>query len=184
MGSCLRSCWPKSREIFTNMVKLLSVVLLVGAASALDLKALCPAYPLCDNALLAYYAKLENPQPAAPCPNFPLCDVHHVALAQRAGKKKRSLPVPGTIPGLVPGSAADAYWYQAQLSALAGRKKRSLPVPGTIAGLVPGSAAEAQWYQRSLLPLLILPLPDPSLCPAPLVLSLDLLLRPNGISNS
>merc|ERR1712107_262194 len=105
-------------------------------------------------------------------------------LSALAGRKKRSLPVPGTIPGLVPGSAAEAYWYQAQLSALAGRKKRSLPVPGTIAGLVPGSAAEAQWYQRSLLPLLTLPLPDPSLCRAPLVLSLDLLLRPNGISNS
>merc|ERR1719468_139779 len=53
-------------------------------------------------------------------------------------RKRRSLPVPGTIPGLVPGSAAEAYWYQAQLSALAaGRRKRSLPVPGTIPGLVP-----------------------------------------------
>merc|ERR1712107_788317 len=110
-------------------------------------KALCPAYPLCDNALLAYYAKLENPQPAAPCPNFPLCDVHHVALAQRAGKKKRSLPVPGTIPGLVPGSAAEAQ-YQQQLAALAHPAPTGpLPVPGTT-GLVPGSAAEAQWYQQ------------------------------------
>merc|ERR1712227_596271 len=75
-------------------------------------------------------------------------------LAQIAlinGRKKRSLPVPGTIPGLVPGSAAEAYWYQAQLSQIAlGRKKRSLPVPGTIPGLVPGSPAEAQWYQQQL----------------------------------
>merc|ERR1711868_291628 len=74
-------------------------------------------------------------------------------LAQIAlinGRKKRSLPVPGTIPGLVPGSPAEAYWYQAQLSQIAlGRKKRSLPVPGTT-GLVPGSAAEAQWYQAQL----------------------------------
>merc|ERR1712107_414774 len=104
--------------------------------------------------------------------------------AQRAGKKKRSLPVPGTIPGLVPGSAAEAYWYQAQLSALAGRKKRSLPVPGTIAGLVPDLLLRPSGTSSSLLPLLTLPLPDPFLCPAPLVLSLDLLLRPNGISNS
>merc|ERR1712029_191988 len=75
-------------------------------------------------------------------------------LAQIAlinGRKKRSLPVPGTIPGLVPGSPAEAYWYQAQLSQIAlGRKKRSLPVPGTIPGLVPGSAAEAYWYQQQL----------------------------------
>merc|ERR1740128_1500532 len=119
--------------------------------------ALCPAYPLCDNALLAYYIKLENPQPAAPCANFPLCDVNHVALAQRAaaGRKKRSLLVPGTIPGLIPGSAAEAQWYaaqhihSAQIAQQAGRKRRSLPVPGTT-GLVPGSAAEAQWYQQQL----------------------------------
>merc|ERR1712113_1045801 len=65
------------------------------------------------------------------------------------GRRKRSLPVPGTTPGLVPGSAAEAQWYQAQLAAIAGRKKRSLPVPGTT-GLVPGSAAEAQWYQQNL----------------------------------
>merc|ERR1712102_206796 len=67
------------------------------------------------------------------------------------GRKKRSLPVPGTT-GLVPGSAAEAQWYQQQLAQIAltaGRKKRSLPVPGTT-GLVPGSAAEAQWYQQQL----------------------------------
>merc|ERR1712227_625584 len=68
------------------------------------------------------------------------------------GRKKRSLPVPGTT-GLVPGSAAEAQWYQqnlAQIALTAGRKKRSLPVPGTIPGLVPGSIAEAQWYQQQL----------------------------------
>ena len=57
------------------------------------------------------------------------------------------LPVPGTT-GLVPGSAAEAQWYQQQLAHIAmlnGRNKRSLPVPGTIPGLIPGSAAEAQW---------------------------------------
>merc|ERR1711915_1019241 len=67
------------------------------------------------------------------------------------GRRKRSLPVPDTT-GLVPGSAAEAQWYQQQLAQIAltaGRKKRSLPVPGTT-GLVPGSAAEAQWYQQQL----------------------------------
>merc|ERR1712058_149973 len=60
------------------------------------------------------------------------------------GRRKRSLPVPGTT-GLVPGSAAEAQWYTQNLAQIAlnnGRKKRSL--------LVPGSAAEAQWYQQNL----------------------------------
>ena len=36
--------------------------------------------------------------------------------------------MPGTIPGLVPGSAAEAEWYQAQLAAMApSRRKRSIP---------------------------------------------------------
>merc|ERR1712029_999524 len=68
-----------------------------------------------------------------------------------------SLPVPGTT-GLVPGSAAEAQWYQQQLAQIAlinGRKKRSLPVPGTT-GLVPGSAAEAQWYQQQLAQIALL----------------------------
>merc|ERR1719282_2026442 len=68
---------------------------------------------------------------------------HLNTQVQWSGRRKRSLPVPGTT-GLVPGSAAEAQWYQQQLSQLAligGRKKRSLPVPGTT-GLVPGSAAE------------------------------------------
>ena len=62
------------------------------------------------------------------------------------------LPVPGTT-GLVPGSQAEAQWYQQQLAHIAltaGRRKRDLPVPGTIPGLVPGSQAEAQWYQQQL----------------------------------
>merc|ERR1719392_66794 len=76
---------------------------------------------------------------------------HLNTQAQWNGRKKRSLPVPGTT-GLVPGSAAEAQWYQQQLAQIAltvGRKKRALPVPGTT-GLVPGSAAEAQWYQQQL----------------------------------
>merc|ERR1712142_1041717 len=73
---------------------------------------------------------------------------HLNTQAQLNGRKKRSLPVPGTT-GLVPGSVAEAQWYQQQLAHIAlvnGRKKRSLPVPGTI----PGSAAEAQWFQQRL----------------------------------
>merc|ERR1712243_442318 len=76
---------------------------------------------------------------------------HLNTQVQWSGRGKRSLPVPGTT-GLVPGSAAEAQWYQQQLAQIAllnGRKKRSLPVPGTT-GLVPGSAAEAQWYQQQL----------------------------------
>merc|ERR1712243_43753 len=63
---------------------------------------------------------------------------HLNTQVQWSGRRKRSLPAPGTT-GLVPGSAAEAQWYQQQLAQIAllnGRKKRSLPVPGTT-GLVP-----------------------------------------------
>merc|ERR1712013_310319 len=76
---------------------------------------------------------------------------HLNTQVQWSGRRKRSLPVPGTT-GLVPGSAAEAQWYQqklTQLALIAGRKKRALPVPGTT-GLVAGSVAEAQWYQQQL----------------------------------
>merc|ERR1719515_246693 len=76
---------------------------------------------------------------------------HLNTQVQWSGRRKRSLPVPGTT-GLVPGSAAEAQWYQQNLAQIAlnlGRKKRALPVPGTT-GLVSGSAAEAQWYQQQL----------------------------------
>merc|ERR1712227_1018066 len=77
---------------------------------------------------------------------------------KRSAQVAINLPVSGTIPGLVPGSVAEAQWYQQQLQAIAnlnGRKKRSLPVPGTT-GLVPGSAAEAQWYQQQLAQIALL----------------------------
>merc|ERR1712013_537542 len=76
---------------------------------------------------------------------------HLNTQVQWNGRRKRRLPVPGTT-GLVPGSAAEAQWYQqnlVQIALIAGRKKRALPVPGTT-GLVPESAAEAQWYQQQL----------------------------------
>merc|ERR1712243_249073 len=83
---------------------------------------------------------------------------HLNTQVQWSGRRKRSLPVPGTT-GLVPGSAAEAQWYQQQLTQLAligGRKKRALPVPGTIPGLVPGSVGEAQWYQAQLAQIALL----------------------------
>merc|ERR1719151_436922 len=59
---------------------------------------LCPAYPNCDNALLAAYDKIHKasliqapvgaPQAPVqtsaelPCDNYPFCDVNHAALAQ------------------------------------------------------------------------------------------------------
>merc|ERR1711936_188637 len=79
---------------------------------------------------------------------------HLNTQVQWSGRRRRSafnIAVPGTT-SLVPGSAAEAQWYQQQLAQIAltaGRKKRALPVPGTT-GLVPGFAAEAQWYQQQL----------------------------------
>merc|ERR1711990_678918 len=160
------------------------------------LKALCPAYPHCDNALLAAYDKIyqaglapaggpqaplapsssELPCPnypfcdvnhvalsqGVPCANFPNCDVHHVAIAQR-GKRETSAAVPltpGNIPGLVPGSAAAAQWWaaqlihQGQLAHHVSKRETSAAVPltpGNIPGLVPGSAAAAQWWAAQLI---------------------------------
>ena len=64
------------------------------------LKALCPAYPNCDNALLAEYDRIYKasliqapagaPQAPVqtsaelPCANYPFCDVNHAAAAQGA----------------------------------------------------------------------------------------------------
>merc|ERR1712226_592144 len=175
-----------------------AVVLLVLASAVAGqlpdhLKALCPAYPNCDNALLAAYDKIyqDSLAPAggpqapvatsaglpcanypfcdvnhvalaqgAPCANFPNCDVHHVAIAQR-GKRQAATPLtPGNIPGLVPGSAAAAKWWAAQLihrGQLAHHvSKRETPAavpltPGNIPGLVPGSPAAAKWWAAQLI---------------------------------
>merc|ERR1712088_1219640 len=155
------------------------------------LKALCPAYPNCDNALLAAYDKIykESKAPAGgpqaplatsaelpcanypfcdvnhaalaqglPCANFPNCDVHHVAIAKR-GKRQAATPLtPGNIPGLVPGSAAAAQWWaaqlihQGQLAHHVSKRQAATPLtPGNIPGLVPGSAAAAQWWAAQLI---------------------------------
>merc|ERR1712045_79617 len=166
-----KTCW--------ELLVMLTFVLTVGLASLAagqlpdHLKALCPAYPNCDNALLAEYDRIYKasliqapagaPQAPVqtsaelPCANFPNCDVHHVAIAQR-GKRQApaAVPVtPGNIPGLVPGSPAAAQWWAAQLihrGQLAHHvSKRQAPAavpvtPGNIPGLVPGSAAAAQWW--------------------------------------
>jgi len=177
---------------------MLTLLVTVGLSSFVaaqlpdHLKALCPAYPNCDNALLAEYDKIykasilsapaggpqapvsnSNELPCAnypfcdvnhaalaqgvPCANFPNCDVHHVAIAQR-GKRQAATPVtPGNIPGLVPGSAAAAQWWtaqiahQGQLAHHVGKRQAATPVtPGNIPGLVPGSAAAAQWWTAQI----------------------------------
>ena len=180
----------------------MTLVITLGVASLAagqlpdHLKALCPAYPNCDNALLAAYDKIHKasliqapagaPQApvqtsaelpcdnypfcdvnhaalaqGVPCANFPNCDVHHVAIAQR-GKREAPAAVPltpGNIPGLVPGSAAAAAWWNAQLihqEQIAHHQKREAPAavpltPGNIPGLVPGSAAAAAWWNAQLI---------------------------------
>merc|ERR1711874_78448 len=90
--------------------------------------------------------------------------VNHAALQVGAasGKKKRSLPVPGSSPvaALTYNLPAQAQWYQQQLlhdqqlvnhaalqvGAASGKKKRSLPVPGSspVAALTYNLPAQAQ----------------------------------------
>merc|ERR1712048_1128554 len=190
MGTVGQSYW--------ELLVMLTLVITLGVASLAagqlpdHLKALCPAYPNCDNALLAAYDKIyqESLAPAGgpqapvataaelpcanypfcdvnhvalaqglPCANFPNCDVHHVAIAQR-GKRQAATPLtPGNIPGLVPGSAAAAQWWAAQIAhqgQLAHHvTKRQAPAavpltPGNIPGLVPGSLAAAQWWAAQI----------------------------------
>merc|ERR1712141_65030 len=108
------------------------------------LKALCPAYPNCDNALLAAYDKIHQdslapaggPQaPVAtsaelPCANYPFCDVNHVALAQ----------------GLPCANFPNCNVHHVAI-AQRGKRQAATPVtPGNIPGLVPGSPAAAQWW--------------------------------------
>ena len=108
------------------------------------LKALCPAYPNCDNALLAAYDKIykESLAPAGgpqaplatsaelPCANYPFCDVNHVALAQ----------------GLPCANFPNCDVHHVAI-AQRGKRQAATPVtPGNIPGLVPGSPAAAQWW--------------------------------------
>merc|ERR1712072_1016098 len=169
---------------YWELLVMLTLVITLGVASLAagqlpdHLKALCPAYPNCDNALLAAYDKIHKasliqapagaPQAPVqtsaelPCANYPFCDVNHAAIAQR-GKREAPAAVPltpGNIPGLVPGSPAAAQWWAAQLihqGQLAHHvTKRQAPAavplsPGNIPGLVPGSPAAAQWWAAQLI---------------------------------
>merc|ERR1712133_94966 len=124
------------REKGTKMVSSLALLPLLACLVCAQLPVPGTIPSLSMEQQYAYIQQLQN---------------HLNTQVQWSGRRKRSLPVPGTT-GLVPGSAAEAQWYQqqlAQIALIAGRKKRSLPVPGTT-GLVPGSAAEAQWYQQQL----------------------------------
>merc|ERR1711963_195432 len=136
-------------NIYKELLVMLTLLVTVGlssfAAAQLPdhLKALCPAYPNCDNALLAAYDKIYQdslapagaPQaPVAtsaelPCDNYPFCDVNHVALSQ-------GLPC-ANFPN------CDVHHV-----AIAQRGERAaVPLtPGTVPGLVPGSLAAAQWW--------------------------------------
>merc|ERR1711902_154416 len=89
---------------YWELLVMLTLVITLGVASLAagqlpdHLKALCPAYPNCDNALLAAYDKIHKasliqapagaPQAPVqtsaelPCANYPFCDVNHAALAQ------------------------------------------------------------------------------------------------------
>merc|ERR1712133_253581 len=86
-----------STEDYTMAVRAISLLLALASVTSaqVDLQALCPAYPICDNALIAAYtAAAAQPAPAGapqprvaaspelPCPNYPFCDVNHAALAQ------------------------------------------------------------------------------------------------------
>merc|ERR1712154_408427 len=146
-------------NIYKELLVMLTLLVTVGlssfAAAQLPdhLKALCPAYPNCDNALLAEYDKIfkasilsapaGGPQAPVsnsnelPCANYPFCDVNHAALAQ--GVPCANFP------------NCDVHHV-----AIAQRGKRQAPAavpltPGNIPGLVPGSPAAAQWWAAQLI---------------------------------
>merc|ERR1712212_313694 len=139
---------------------LLAAVPLVRATASLvsaqlpdHLKALCPAYPNCDNALLADYDKIyqDGLAPAGgpqdpdatyaelPCANYPFCDVNHVALSQ----------------GLPCANFPNCDVHHVAI-AQRGKRQAATPAatpltPGNIPGLVPGSQATAQWWAAQLI---------------------------------
>merc|ERR1712198_708320 len=116
-----------SGETAVTMVSSLAILPLLASLSAAQLPVPGSIPGLSLDQQVAYIQQLQN---------------HLNTQVQWSGRRKRSLPVPGTT-GLVPGSAAEAQWSQQQLAQIA-------LTAGTIPGLVPGSAAEAQWYQQQL----------------------------------
>merc|ERR1712045_970700 len=140
---------------YWELLVMLTLVLTLGVASLAagqlpdHLKALCPAYPNCDNALLAAYDKIhkESLAPAGgpqapvatsaelPCANYPFCDVNHVALAQ----------------GLPCANFPNCDVHHVAI-AQRGKRQAATPLtPGNIPGLVPGSPAAAQWWAAQLI---------------------------------
>merc|ERR1712003_280119 len=168
---------------YRELLVMLTLVITLGVASLAagqlpdHLKALCPAYPNCDNALLAAYDKIHKASliqaPAGasqapvqtsaelPCANYPFCDVNHAALAQ--GVPCANFPhcdvhhVAIAQRGKREAPAA-VQWWAAQIAhqgVLAHHQKREAPAavpltPGNIPGLVPGSAAAAQWWAAQI----------------------------------
>merc|ERR1712152_70757 len=150
------STWGSSHwELLVMLLVAVPLVLASAVSGQLPdhLKALCPAYPNCDNALLAAYDKIHKasliqapagaPQAPVqtsaelPCANYPFCDVNHAALAQ--GVPCANFP------------NCDVHHV-----AIAQRGKREAPAavpltPGNIPGLVPGSPAAAQWWAAQLI---------------------------------
>merc|ERR1711937_856797 len=146
---------------YWELLVMLTLVITLGVASLAagqlpdHLKALCPAYPNCDNALLAAYDKIHKasliqapagaPQAPVqtsaelPCANYPFCDVNHAALAQ-------GLPC-ANFPN------CDVHHVAiAQRGKRSAQDPASVPLtPGNIAGLVPGSEAAAQWWAAQLI---------------------------------
>merc|ERR1712154_598014 len=144
-------------NIYKELLVMLTLLVTVGlssfAAAQLPdhLKALCPAYPNCDNALLAEYDKIYKASliqaPAGapqvpvqtsaelPCANYPFCDVNHVALAQ----------------GLPCANFPNCDVHHVAI-AQRGKRQAATPVtPGNIPGLVPGSPAAAQWWAAQII---------------------------------
>merc|ERR1711973_456350 len=134
--------------MLTAVSLVLATASLVSAQLPDHLKALCPAYPNCDNALLAAYDKIYQdslapagaPQaPVAtsaelPCDNYPFCDVNHVALSQ----------------GLPCANFPNCDVHHVAI-AQRGKRQAADPVtPGNIPGLVPGSLAAAQWWNAMI----------------------------------
>merc|ERR1712105_506364 len=115
---------PNTKSIIM-IFRVVSVFVVFSLAAGLDLKAICPAYPHCDNNLIAAALRAEAAQsapagapqprvlssPELPCANFPFCDVNHVALEQ----------------GLPCANFPNCDLNHVALAQRAGRRRRSLP---------------------------------------------------------
>merc|ERR1719350_826805 len=87
-----------------------------------------------------------------------LCKIVSLSLAAVVAGQAANPITPGNIPGLVPGSAAAAQWWaaqiahQGQLAHHVGKRQAALPLtPGNVPGLVPGSEAARQWWTNQLI---------------------------------